>query len=61
MLKINNIHNNEIQQKSVNFKGCCDCDDKAQSHKTAFKVGLATAATAVSAAVVGDCCLKKVF
>lgn len=59
MLKINNIHNNEIQQKSVNFKGCCDCDDKAQSHKTAFKVGLATAATAVSAAVVGGLLFKK--
>lgn len=59
MLKINNIHNNEIQQKSVNFKGCCDCDDKAQSHKTSFKVGLATAATAVSAAVVGGLLFKK--
>ena len=36
-------------------------DDKAQSHKTEYKVGLAIAATAISAAVVGGLLFKKGF
>lgn len=59
MVNINKLNNNEVIYNKINFKGANSSGKDVSISKKSLKIGLAVAATAISATVVGGLLYKK--